>query len=189
MRQPQKSARLRQLLRQNFEKELGHIQNMEGPTQPSDHSRLPVNGGRLKGWIIITISTFLSLGLLLAACGHFPEALPEPEKATQTFDADERIILKAIAGVLKERGFGEPQVEADKGRLETDYVVQGDWRTKVVATVKKISRKEREVTLSVITEKKSASQWQPKKLMGKEQYEKIFGEIEMQIYREWYKGE
>lgn len=189
MRQPQKSARLRQLLRQDFEKELGLLQDMKGAVQPPDRFRPPVDGGRLKGWIIFTISTFLFLGLLLAACGHFHEALPEPEKATQTFDADEKIILKAITRVLKERGFGEPQVEADKGRLETDYVVQGDWRTKVVATVKKISRKEREVTLSVITEEKSASQWQPKKLMGKEQYEKIFGEIEMQIYREWYKGE
>ncbi len=80
-------------------------------------------------------------------------------------------------------------MEADKGRLETDYVIQGDWRTKAIATVKKISRKEREVTLSVITEQKSSSGWQPKKLLGKEQYEKIFSEIEMQIYREWYKAE
>jgi hypothetical protein len=189
MWQSQKSARLWQLLRQNFEKELGLFKDMQGTTQPSDPFRPPVDGGRLKGWIIFTISTLLFVGLLLAACGHFPEALPEPEKATQTFDADEKIILKAITHVLKERGFGEPQVEADKGRLETDYVLQGDWRTKVVATVKRISRKEREVTLSVITEKKSASQWQPKKLLGKEQYEKIFGEIEMQIYREWYKRE
>ncbi len=45
--------------------------------------------------------------------------------------------------------------------------------------------------LAVITEQKdsSPSGWKPKKLMGKEQYETFFGEIEMQIYREWYKGE
>jgi hypothetical protein len=58
-----------------------------------------------------------------------------------------------------------------------------------VATVKKISRQETEVTLSVMTEKKSSSGWQPKQLMGKAQYDTIFREIEMQIYREWYKGE
>jgi len=59
------------------------------------------------------------------------------------------------------------------------------------ATIKKISRKEREVTLLVTTEQKDSgpSGWKEKKLLGKQQYEKIFNEIEMQIYREWGKGE
>jgi hypothetical protein len=129
--------------------------------------------------------------LIPAACKHAPEALPKPEGTSFVFEADDKIIFKALSQVLKDRGFGEPRVEVDKGRLETDYLVQEDWRTKVVATIKKVSRREREVTLSVITEQKdsSPSGWKPKKLMGKEQYETFFGEIEMQIYREWYKGE
>jgi hypothetical protein len=79
----------------------------------------------------------------------------------------------------------------DQTRLETEYQSQGDWRTKMEVTVKKISRKEREVTLAVTTEQKDSgpSGWKAKKLLGKEQYEKIFNEIEMQIYREWAKGE
>lgn len=101
------------------------------------------------------------------------------------------MIFRALSRVLKDRGFGEPRVEADKGRLETDYLVQGGWRSKAVATIKKISRKEREVTFSIITEQKdsSPSGWKPKKLMGQGQYETFFNELEMQIYREWYKGE
>jgi hypothetical protein len=118
-----------------------------------------------------------------------PDALPKQEEAVRIFDADEKVVLKAIARVLKERGFGDSKVAADQSRLETDYVVQEDWRTRVVATVKEISRKETEVTLSVMTEKKSSSGWTPKKIMGKEQYDKIFDEIEMQIYREWYRGQ
>ncbi len=118
-----------------------------------------------------------------------PDAASEPEKATQVFDADEKVVLKAITRVLKDRGFGDSKVEADKGRLETDYLVQADWRTRVIANVKRISRNETEVALAVITEKNSSSGWQPKQLMGREQYEKLFSEIEMQIYREWYKGE
>jgi hypothetical protein len=129
--------------------------------------------------------------LFPAACQHAPETLLEPEGTSRIFEADEKIIFKALSRILKDRGFGEPRVEADKGRLETDYLVQEDWRTKVVATIKKVNRREREVTLAVITEQKdsSPSGWKPKKLMGKEQYETFFGEIEMQIYREWYKGE
>ena len=59
----------------------------------------------------------------------------------------------------------------------------------MVATIEKIGPKKKEVTLSVVTERKSSSQWEPKKLMGKEQYEQLFGEVEMQIYRELYERE
>ena len=187
MRQPQEPTCLWQLLRQNREKELGLPEGEKATAQPADHFRPLIDGGRLKGWVI-SIATFFFL-IIAAACGHFPDALPETDRASQIFDADEKVILKAITRVLKDRGFVDPRVEADKNRLETDYVVEGNWRTKVVATVEKISPKKREVTLSVVTEKKSSSQWQPKKIMGKEQYDKLFGEIEMQIYRELYERE
>jgi len=116
------------------------------------------------------------------------------DKSTQIFEASEKIILRAITQVLKDRGFGqakEENVGEDQRRLETEYVPQGDWRTKVEATVKKINPKEREVTLLVITEQKDSqsADWKPKKMMGKSQYEKLFNEIEMQIYREWGKGQ
>jgi uncharacterized protein YebE (UPF0316 family) len=116
------------------------------------------------------------------------------DKSTQVFDASEKIIVRAITQVLKERGFGQAKVEKvgeDESRLETEYVTQGDWRTKMGATIKKISRKEREVTLLITTEQKDSgpSGWKAEKLLGKEQYKKIFNEIEMQIYREWGKGE
>lgn len=75
--------------------------------------------------------------LIPAACKHAPEALPKPEGTSYVFEADDKIIFKALSQVLKDRGFGEPRVEVDKGRLETDYMVQEDWRTKVVATIKK----------------------------------------------------
>jgi hypothetical protein len=134
--------------------------------------------------------------LFLSSCAHTPEdpLTQEVDKSTQTFDASEKIIVRAITQVLKERGFGQAKVEKageDQTRLETEYQSQGDWRTKMEVTVKKISRKEREVTLVVTTEQKDSgpSGWKAKKLLGKEQYQKIFNEIEMQIYREWAKGE
>jgi len=134
--------------------------------------------------------------LFLFSCAHTPEdpLTQEVDKSTQVFDASEKIIVRAITQVLKERGFGQAKVEKvgeDESRLETEYVVQGEWRTKMEATIKKISRKEREVTLLVTTEQKDSgpSGWKEKKLLGKQQYEKIFNEIEMQIYREWGKGE
>jgi hypothetical protein len=189
MWQRQKPACLWQFLRQNFEKKLGLPQDLKGPAQPSDNFRPPRKGGRLTSLAILILSAFLFHCISAVDREHAPDAAPEPEKAIQVFEADEKVVLKAITRVLRDRGFGESKVEADRGRLETDYMVQADWRTRVIATVKKISRNETEVALAVITEKKSSSGWQPKQLMGREQYDKFFREIEMQIYREWYKGE
>jgi hypothetical protein len=150
-----------------------------------------IERGRCKSWIILTLTAFFFLSVLAGSCSQFldHDALPESAKASQIFAADEKIIVKAITRVLKDRGFGNPRMEADKSRLETDYVVEGNWRTKMVVTIEKIGPKKKEVTLSVVTEKKSSSRWQPKKLMRKEQYDRLFGEIEMQIYRELYEGE
>jgi hypothetical protein len=119
---------------------------------------------------------------------------PEAEKSTRSFGASEKIVVRAISQVLKDRGFGQAKVDKvgdEPSRLETDYVLQGDWRVKMGATVKKISRQESEVTFLVTTEQKDSgpSGWKAKKILGKEQYEKFFGEVEMQIYREWAKGE
>jgi hypothetical protein len=122
---------------------------------------------------------------------HAPEVSQESKESSYVFEADEKLIFKALSRILKDRGFGESRIDSDKGRLETDYLVQGEWRTKAVATVRKIGRKEREVKLSIITEQKDSgpSGWKAKKLMGREQYEMFFNELEMQIYREWYKGD
>ncbi len=117
----------------------------------------------------------------------------ESEKNSQVFEASEKIIIRALTQVLKERGFGQSKVEkkGEESRLDTEYVTQEDWRTKAEATVKKLNRKESEVTLKIITEQKKSgsSEWKPKKIMGKDQYEKLFNEIDMQIYREMGKGE
>ncbi len=134
--------------------------------------------------------------LLLFSCAHTPEdsLSPPVDKTTKVFDGSEKIVVRAVTQVVREKGFGQAKVEKvgeDQSRLATEYVPQGDWRTRIEVTVKKINRKESEVTLSVITEQKDSgpSGWKEKKLLGKEQYEKIFNEIEMQIYREWAKGE
>jgi hypothetical protein len=105
-------------------------------------------------------------------------------KNTRVLDFNEKIILKAIIGILKERGYEDPEVDTEKGKVETDYFVEGDYRTRVEATVKKIGRNEAEVTLSVITEQISSSGWKPKNIIDKTQYDKFFDEIEMQSYRE-----
>ncbi len=134
-------------------------------------------------------ATLIIWGAVLFSCQHPPDVIPEPDKSKSIFEADEKIILKAIARVLMDRGFGDAKIEMEKSRLETEYTVQDGWRTKVEASVKKLNRKEREVSLSVLTEEKTSSGWKYQKIIQKEQYEKLFYEIELQIYREMSKAE
>jgi hypothetical protein len=178
MRQPQGPARIWRLFRENFQKKLSPLSERRDQIKFAQHS---------------TLLALVCISLSLFACALPPKDAisPEVDKSTHVFDASDKIVVRAITQVLKDRGFGqakEEKVGEDQRRLETEYVPQGDWRTKVEATVKKISPKEQEVILSVITEQKESSNWKPKKIMGKDQYEKIFNEIEMQIYREWAKG-
>ncbi len=132
------------------------------------------------------------IGLSLSACRELAPETVLPDKATpntRIFSINEKAIARAIARVAKERGFTWVNVKSDNSRVETDYAEEGDWRTKIIATIEKVSRQDREVTVSVITEKKSSGGWEPRKMMGKEQYDTIFGEIEMQAYRELDRSE
>jgi hypothetical protein len=122
------------------------------------------------------------------SCSHTPQALPKLDRDSRIFDVREEIIFRALTRVLKDRGFGEPKVNQEKGTIVTDYAVQDNWRFKVEGEVKKVSKREREVSLTLTTEEKSSSGWKPRKILGKEQYEKLFDELEMQIYRELSKG-
>ncbi|HYB20149.1 MAG TPA: hypothetical protein VEH09_04415 [Thermodesulfobacteriota bacterium] len=115
--------------------------------------------------------------------------MPTKIKNTRILEFNEKIIVKAITSILKERGFENPKVDLEKGRVETDYIVEGNYRTKVEAEVKRTGRNEGEVTLSVVTEQRSSSGWKPKNIMEQDQYNKFFEEIEMQAYHELAKGE
>ncbi len=194
MRQPQEPTRFRQLLFQDIEEKLTKLLERFFLPLRRRAPRQPVRGAAFSGCLLLALC---ACTLVFPSCTHQPEALiseslsPEagPEKNTRIFDLNEKVLLKGIARVCKERGFTEVTVIRERNRVETGYLVEDDIRTKIVASVKKISRQEREVTVSVHTERKSSSSWEPKKILGKEQYDKLFKEIELQAYRELYKAE
>jgi hypothetical protein len=128
---------------------------------------------------------------LLSACEEESES-PEnpPEKHSRVYEFNEKYIIRGIANLLKEKGYSDPKVDYENGKVETDFIVVGNMRTRVETTVKKIGGREREVTLIVSTErifKKTG--WKRTKILDKQQYDRFFDEIEMQIYRELAKPE
>ncbi len=78
------------------------------------------------------------------------------------------MVLKAIAGVFKEKNMGaNVTIDHKNHRVDSDYVVSGDWRTKANANVKQLNWKECEVTLVVTTEKKTEGGWEIRRRFGK----------------------
>jgi len=123
----------------------------------------------------------------LISCGSkFGQVvISKPDEYRHTYEAKEKIILQATARVFQEKNMGSNvKIDRVNNRVETDYIIQGDWRTRSVAQVKKLNWKDREVVLSVITEKKTKTGWEMRRLLEMEQYLNLFDEIELTIYKE-----
>jgi hypothetical protein len=131
------------------------------------------------------------LVFFLSACDEESESSEEPpEKHTRVYEFNEKYIIRGIANFLKEKGYTDPKVDYEKGKVETEFITVGNSRTRVETTVKKIGRRENEVTLIITTERVIKKLgWKPVRIMGKEQYDRFFDEIEMQIFRELAKPE
>jgi hypothetical protein len=120
----------------------------------------------------------------LSACEEEEDSSGPPEKHSRVYEFNEKYIIRGVASLLREKGYADPKVDTEKGKVETDYIPAGNMRTKVEVTVKKLDRREREVILVITTEKKVKEGWKVIKILEKRQYDKFFDEIEMQIYRE-----
>lgn len=125
----------------------------------------------------------------LSACEEESDSSGPPEKHSRVYEFNEKYIVRGVANLLREKGYADPKVDMEMGKVETDYIPAGNTRTKIEVTVKKIDRREREVILVITTEKKVKEGWKPIKILEKPHYDKFFDEMEMQIYRELAKVE
>ena len=136
------------------------------------------------GWGGLFFLPILLLFLLTACEEEEADSSGVPEKHSRVYEFHEKYIIRGAANLLREKGYADPKVDTEKGKVETDYIFAGNTRTKIEVTVKKLERREREVVLVITTEKKVKKEWKPTKILEKRQYDKFFDELEMQIYRE-----
>jgi hypothetical protein len=138
-------------------------------------------------FILFFSSVIILIILNLLSCG--PEmgqvVISQPDGYRHTFEAKEKFVLLAIARVFRDKNMGiNVTINREKQTVETDFITQGDWRTKSSAYVRKLNWKESEVFLSVTTEKKAEKGWEMRRLLNKEQYDDLFDIIELKIYEE-----
>ncbi len=117
--------------------------------------------------------------------------ISRPDEYRHTFEAKEKFVLRAIAGVFRDKDdMGiNVTINKEKETVETDFITKGDWRIRSSAYVKKLNWKECEVFLSVIAEKKTEKGWEMRRLLNKQQYTDLFDIIELKIYEEMAKIE
>ncbi len=145
-------------------------------------------------WIHVCLAATLILAL--TACAHElgsglgSDAISKPEEYRHIYEAKERIILKSIAGVLREKKIGDNvSVDYRLNTIDSDYVISDEWRIKTNASVRRLNWKECEVSLVVTTEKKTKTGWELRRLLGKDQYDSFFSVIDLRIYEEMAKVE
>ena len=134
---------------------------------------------------IAAILIFFLLNFI--SCGpHFGQIMiSAPDEYKKTFEAKEKFILKAVAAILQEKNMGtNVKIRPKENMVETDYIIQDDWRIKSIARVKRLNWRECELVLSVITEKKTENGWEMRRLLEQDQYDTLFFVIETQIYEE-----
>ena len=138
----------------------------------------------------LMIALVIIINLVSCASGIGQVVISKPDEYTYSYEASEKIILKAIAGVFKEKNIGaNVTIDQKNHRVDSDYVVSGDWRTKASARVQRLNWKECEVVLAVTTEKKTETGWEIRRLLQKEQYDSFFSVIDLRIYEEMSKIE
>jgi hypothetical protein len=137
------------------------------------------------------IGTIIIIINLISCAPQFGQVvISKPDEFRHSYEAKEGVILKSIARVFIERSVGSNvRINHKKLTVESDYLVQGDWRTKSNARVRRLNWKECEVVLSFITEKKTETGWEMRRLLDKEQYEVFFSTLELKIYEEMSKIE
>ncbi|HNZ64983.1 MAG TPA: hypothetical protein PKJ10_04025 [Smithella sp.] len=114
----------------------------------------------------------------------------QPDRFKRSYEAKEKIILRAAARVFREKNMAaNVTIDDDHKRIDSDYMVSGNWRTKVVAGTKKINWKESELTVSVISEKHTPDGWELRRVLQEAQYDNLFSIIDLKIYEEMSRQE
>lgn len=142
---------------------------------------------RPRAFLLLILTLIAVCNMVLCSCGQDGEPTDKPDEFTRVYQANEKFILRAIYQIFKDKDLGKATINEDAHEVTSDYIVQGEWRIRSLARIREVKRQEREVTLSVITEKKTSTGWEMRRLLGKEQYERFFDAIDTQIYREMSK--
>ena len=134
---------------------------------------------------------FMGMIVLLAHC-----SMPISQKQEMTTNRPEKrvlpmrpqIVREAVLKILEKRNFTLAATQSNDLHLETEWLEDQGYRTRVEADLKPLSRSKTELTLTMYLEEKLLlrDKWEPMDTIGEDTYRIMLGDIEMECYRVLY---
>lgn len=109
-----------------------------------------------------------------------------PEKKVFRMKPD--VVREAVKRVLEKKKFILESKQSNAGHLETEWLEDKGYRSKVEVEIKSLPRNKTELTLMMFLEKKLVflDKWKPMDEIGEDTYRILMGDIEMECYRVLY---
>jgi hypothetical protein len=109
-----------------------------------------------------------------------------PEK--KVFKMQPDVVREAVKRALENKEFILESKQSSDLHLETEWLEDQGYRSRVEADIKVLSRNKTELTIVMFLEKKLVfrDKWKPMDEIGEDTYRILMGDIEMECYRVLY---
>ena len=146
---------------------------------------LPKSYGGIISFLVISACILI----LSANCGP-TSVLQEPipnKPATRVLGLKPSIVVKGVERVLKNKKFTLRPGQSDSQQLQTEWLIDGSYRSMIYAEVKPAGRGRSELTVHLILQKKKSKEtWQTVDEIGKDVYDDFMDAVQMESYRVLY---
>lgn len=107
---------------------------------------------------------------------------------TKVFKMKPDVVREAVERALEKKQFILESKQSNELHLETEWLEDQGYRSKVEADIKVLSRSKTELTVMMHLEKKLVflDKWKPMDEIGEDTYRILMGDIEMECYRVLY---
>jgi hypothetical protein len=107
---------------------------------------------------------------------------------TKVFKMKPDVVREAVKRALEKKQFILVPKQSNELHLETEWLEEKGYRSRVEADIKVLSRSKTELTLMMHLEKKLVflNKWKPTDEIGEDTYRILMGDIEMECYRVLY---
>ena len=139
-----------------------------------------------------TLLLLASLLMILSSC------LPHSQRQetvlnrplNQTFKMKPNVVRQGVERVLAKKEFSLDTKQSSFLHLETEWLREGRYRSKVKADIKPTGKGHTELTLHLYLEKKKfwSEDWVPMGEVGTDVYDGLMNDIQMESYRVLYDG-
>jgi hypothetical protein len=144
-------------------------------------------GCNLRPLLLVLMGMIVLLARCSTPISHKQEMTTNrPQKEVFRLKAD--VVREAVQKVLEKRNFTLAAKQSNELHLETEWLEDQGYRTKVEADLKPLSRSKTELTLTMYLEEKLLlrDKWEPMDTIGEDTYRIMLGDIEMECYRVLY---